>query len=85
MVDKSKKLDEIKKNFEAFQKLLPSIEQIYTGKFAVLRRKKIIDYFDSMSDAVKYAEAKYEDGIYSVQQVSGRVIDLGYFSHAGSI
>ena len=85
VVDKSKKLDEIKKNFEAFQKLLPSIEQTYTGKFAVLRQKEITDYFDSMSDAVKYAEAKYEDGVYSVQQVSNRVADLDFFSHADSI
>ena len=85
MPGKEKKLAEIGKNFKAFQKLLPSIEQRYIGKFAVLRQKEIIDYFDSMSDAAKYAEAKYEDGLYSIQQVSSRIVDLGYFSHAGTI
>ena len=85
MPDKGRKLAEIRKNFKAFQKLLPSIEQRYIGKFAVLRQKEIVDYFDSMSDAAKYAEAKYEDGLYSIQEVSSRIVDLGYFSHAGTI
>lgn len=83
MPGREQKLAEIKENFEAFLKLLPSVEQRYNGKFAVLRQKEIVDYFDSMSDAAKYAEAKYEDGLYSIQQVSSRIVDLGYFSHAG--
>ena len=85
MPGREQKLAEIKENFEAFQKLLPSIEQRYIGKFAVLRQKEIIDYFDSMSDAAKYAEAKYEDDLYSIQQVSSRIVDLGYFSHVGTM
>ena len=85
MISEEEKLAEINKNFEAFQKLLPSIGQTYLGKFAVLRKKEIIDCFDSMSDAAKYAEARYEDGLYSIQQVNNRIIDLGYFSHAGPV
>lgn len=85
MLEKEQRLEEVTKNFQAFQKLLPSIERRFAGKFAVLRKEEIIDYFDSMSDAVKYAEAKYEDSLYSIQKVSSRVVDLGYFSHAGAI
>ena len=57
MSDKEQKLEEVTKNFQAFQKLLPSIEQRYIGKFAVLRQKEIVDCFDSMPDAAKYADS----------------------------
>lgn len=84
MADMEKKIAEIKKNFIAFQKLLPSIDPRHSGKFAVLRKEEIIDYFDSMRDAAKYAEALYEDGLYSIQEVNARVVDLGFFSHVGT-
>ena len=84
MTDIEKKKIEIRKNFKAFQKQLPSIEPMQAGKFAVLRHEKIIDYFDSMGDAAKYADAQYKEGVYSIQEVSSSIVDLGYFSHAGS-
>ncbi len=84
MADMEKKIAEIKKNFITFQKLLPSIDPRHSGKFAVLRKEEIIDYFDSMRDAAKYAEALYEDGLYSIQEVNARVVDLGFFSHVGT-
>ncbi|MCY4262553.1 MAG: hypothetical protein OXC97_04465 [Candidatus Dadabacteria bacterium] len=79
MADRNKKLAEIRENFEAFETFLPSIKQKYIGEFAVLREKQIVDYFDSMEDAVKYADTKYENGVYSIQQVDNRIVDLGYF------
>lgn len=84
MADMEKKIAEINKNFIAFQKLMPSIDPRHSGKFVVLRKEEIIDYFDSMRDAAKYAEALYEDGLYSIQEVNARVVDLGFFSHVGA-
>ena len=84
MADMEEKIAEINKNFIAFQKLLPSIDPRHSGKFAVLRKEEIIDYFDSMRDAAKYADALYEDGLYSIQEVNARVVDLGFFSHVGT-
>lgn len=84
MAGTEKKIEEINRNFIAFKKLLPSIDLRYSGKFVVLRKEEIVDYFDSMSDAVKYADVLYEDGLYSIQEVNARVIDLGFFSHVGS-
>lgn len=84
MTDTEKKIAEIRKNFTAFQKLLPSVDPRHSGKFAVLRKEEIIDYFDSMPDATKYADVLYEDGLYSIQEVNARVIDLGVFSHVGT-
>lgn len=84
MTDTEKKIAEVRKNFTAFQKLLPSVDPRHSGKFAVLRKEEIIDYFDSMPDAAKYADVLYEDGLYSIQEVNARVIDLGVFSHVGT-
>ncbi|MEM8488296.1 MAG: hypothetical protein AAF564_22295 [Bacteroidota bacterium] len=78
------KTAEVEKNFQAFQELLPEIASVYQGKFAVMRDQTIDDYFDTMADAVKYGQAKYPDGLYSVQEVTRTVVDLGYFSHAGN-
>ena len=84
MANIEEKTAEVNKNFIAFQKLLPSIDPRHSGKFAVLRKEKIIDYFDSMSDAAKYADALYEDGLYSLQEVNAKPIDLGIFSRIGT-
>lgn len=84
MANIEEKTAEVNKNFIAFQKLLPSIDPRHSGKFAVLRKEKIIDYFDSMSDAAKYADALYEDGLYSIQEVNAKPVDLGIFSRIGT-
>ena len=83
MADMEKKIAEIRKNFMAFKKLLLSIDSRHSGKFAVLRKEEIIEYFGSMPDATKYADVLYEDGLYSIQEVNARVIDLGIFSRLG--
>ena len=79
MDEKSK---EVEKNFDAFQKLLPSILSTRAGKYALLRDAQIVEYFDSVGDAVNYARDNYNDGLYSVQRVTDQVENLGYFSYA---
>lgn len=81
MITLEERTVEIDKNFRAFKKLLPTIISSYSGKYALLRDTKIIKYFDSASNAIAYAEENYEDGRYSIQQVTDNVANLGYFSH----
>ena len=38
----------------------------------------IIDYFDTMDDAIKYAKIRFEDGLYSIQKVNETPVSLGY-------
>jgi hypothetical protein len=73
---------EVDKNYKAFQKMLPELTQTDPGKFALLRHKKLVQVFDTAGDAAKFAMAQFDDGLYSIQQISGHVVDLGYFSHA---
>lgn len=76
------KQEEVNANFVAFQQMLPSILPTHAGKFALLRHGKIVDYFDSVADAVKHGRDNFSDGLYSVQIVQRSLEDLGYFSHA---
>ncbi len=73
---------EVDRNFEAFGAMLPDLLKDYAGKYVLLRGTKLIQKFDTAGDALIYAQAQFPDGLYSIQEVTGRTIDLGFFSHA---
>ena len=58
-------------------KELPNIINLYNNKYALLKNAEIIDYFDTMDDAIKYAKIRFEDGLYSIQKVNNLLVDLG--------
>ncbi len=68
-------------NFEAFQKELPNIIGSYAGKIAVMKDGKIVEFFDSVNDAVRFGHAKF-GGEFSIQEVTNKNINLGFHSHA---
>ena len=73
---------EVNKNYEAFQKLLPGLTEEHNGKFALMRGEKVVNIFDSVHDAVVFAKEKYDDDLFSVQEITERIVDMGFFSHA---
>ena len=73
---------EVDRNFEAFKAMLPDLLKDQAGKFVLLRDTKLIEKFDTAGDALIYAQAQFPDGLFSIQEVTGRTIDLGFFSHA---
>lgn len=77
--------EQVDNNYEAFKKLLPDIIEKYNGKFALMRHKEIVNYFDSINDAIIFAKDKYEDDLFSIQEVTNVTPDLGYFSNALNI
>jgi hypothetical protein len=76
------KEQEINENYKAFIRLLPSIISEHYGEFAVMRSKEIVAYFDTAQEAMRYAASTYSDNIFSIQEVTGDAVDLGWFSHA---
>ena len=72
---------EVDKNFEAFQKELPKLSA-HQGKYALMRHGKIVNFYDTLADAVSTGDAIYEDKIFSVQLVTNQPVDLGFLSHA---
>ena len=76
------KSSEVEANFAAFQQQLPKLLETHPGQFAVLRHGQIIEFFDTLSDAAKFCGREYSDGMFSIQEVTSRKVDLGYYSHA---
>ena len=82
MTETAAKNKEIERNYSAFSKKLPKLLETHAGKFALLRHEEVVEFFDSARDAYVYGQKEFEDGLFSVQEVSDTVVDLGWFSHA---
>lgn len=80
LADRQKEIDN---NLDYFLSELRSLKEAHAGKFALLRHKSIVGFYDTPMDAVASGNALYEDRLFSVQQVTEVAVDLGFFSHAG--
>ena len=76
------KTKEVLQNFEALQELLPGLLESHRGKFALMREGKIVEFFDSARDAALYGQKEFEDGLFSIQEITDQVVDLGYYGYA---
>ena len=75
---------EIDQNYQAFKALADDLlGQDRAGQFALLRHQKIIGFFDSAGEAFRHGKSQFQDRLFSVQEVTNRSLDLGYFSHVG--
>jgi hypothetical protein len=74
---------EVDQNFQAFMSALPSILNTKLGKFALLHRGKIVEYFESSIDAFVDGHQRFGPGRFSVQEVTDHVENLGFYSYAG--
>lgn len=73
---------ELRQNFEAFKKLEPNLIDKATGKYALMRRRKLINIYDTARDAEVTGAKFYEDKLFSIQKIGQKPINLGYYSHA---
>ncbi len=80
-MDKSKQI-EIDQNYEAFEELLPELVKNHRGQYVVMRKEKPIEFFDTLRDAMIFADKSFDDNLFSIQEVSQTPIDLGWFSDA---
>jgi hypothetical protein len=74
--------EEVKKNYEAFEQMLPDLLANQKGKFALMHDGEVIEFFDTVRDAYITGQKLYSDNLFSVQEVVETPVDLGYFSHA---
>jgi len=73
---------EVDENYREFVKILPSIIGLHMNKFALMKDGGIKGYFSTFEDASAAASQFITDGIYSIQQVSNAVVDLGFYNYA---
>lgn len=78
----SEKSKAIVENYEAFVAMLPLLLQEQCGKYALMRDRSVVDFFDSASEAQLTGKRDFADGKFSVQKVEEKAIDLGFYSHA---
>ena len=74
--------NEVDRNYEAFERLLPELLTTERGKVALMRSGRIVDFFSSEALALAEGRGRFPDGLFSVQEVTDRPADLGFFSHA---
>ena len=77
--DRQRAIDE---NYEAFSQLLPELMKQHAGRFVVMRSAQPQGFFDTSRDALIHASRTYEDSLFSVQEITQKPIDLGWFSYA---
>lgn len=74
---------EVERNYESFKARLPDLLKTDANRFALMRDGAIIACFDTNRDALEAGRALFSDEPFSIQEVTNRPVDLGYFSHAG--
>ena len=73
---------EVDANFDAFQEKLSELMISEPDRWALMKGGECIAFYDTLRDAMAAGNAQFEDGLFSVQEVTTREIDLGWFSHA---
>jgi len=80
---RAKILDEVRENYAFYEETLPTLSSKVHGKYALLRKKEIVDFYNTIVEAQSNAHKLYQDGLYSIQQVAQTPVELGFYSYAG--
>jgi hypothetical protein len=73
---------EVDGNYDFFQRNISKFLQEHAGKYALLRGKSVIDFYDNPGTAYRAGLAQYSDEIFSIQEVTDQPVDLGFMSLA---
>ena len=73
---------EVDRNFDALTAILGDLLSKHAGEFALMRAGEVVEFFASETEAVSCGRQRYSDGMFSVQEITDRPADLGFFSHA---
>ena len=74
---------EVDRNYEAFKKMLPDLLKSNPGRTALMRDGEVVACFDTDRDAIEAGRTFFKDRRFSIQEITRRRVDLGYFSRAG--
>ena len=71
---------EVDANFEAFEQLLGSILVEHRYRFALMRRRGIVAFFEQPGEAYRAGLSRFPDGLFSIQEVDDQPVNLGIYS-----
>ena len=73
---------EVDQNYEAFKKILPQLmESGDLNRFALMQNREVMACFDTSRDAMLAGRKLLNGEPFSVQEVTDKPVDLGYYSH----
>lgn len=75
---------QIDENYDFLQRTLALLLPEHEGRYALLRDRTIVEFFDRAADAYGAALDRFPDRIFSIQEVTAEPLDLGFLSHAGA-
>ena len=76
--------NEIDGNFDRFQRVVQQYLPARKGQWALMRHGEIISFHPNAGSAEGAGVAKFDDDVFSIQEVSDEVVDLGFFSHVAA-
>jgi hypothetical protein len=77
-----KRQAEIDRNFDFFQRNLANWLQDHEGEFALLRNQELVGFFPGPGEAYRAGLARFEDELFSLQEVDDRPAEMGMMSLA---
>jgi hypothetical protein len=82
-MDTQESRSEVDRNYAAFKALLPDLIATHPGKFAVMHNGEVVEFFDTLSDAVRCGSTQFGgSGKFSVQEVTSTPANLGFYAYA---
>jgi hypothetical protein len=73
---------EIDRNLFAFLPQLSELLPEHEGSFALLRNQRIEGIHKKLSEALNAGYSLFSDGLFSIQKITDRPLELGMFGHA---
>lgn len=72
---------EIDQNFDNFQRVVQSYLPDNRGRWALMRHGHVVSLFDTAGEAEGAGIDRYDDDLFSIQEITDEIVDLGFFSH----
>jgi hypothetical protein len=80
-MDPVRQKQQVDRNYDAFVRMLASVLREHRNQFALMRDGEIVAYFDKPGEANRAGMERFDDQLYSIQEVTDEPIDLGFWSH----
>jgi hypothetical protein len=71
---------EVDQNYDFFQRNLSGLLENHAGRYALIKSRKIVGFYDGPGIAYRAGLALFADEIFSVQEVTDEPVDLGFWS-----
>jgi hypothetical protein len=72
---------EVEANLIAFEADLPSLLAKSKGKYAAYRQCRLVAVFDSFTEADAYCDSQFDDGLFSIQEITAEPLDTRWFKY----